>query len=103
MSSCHCSARERLGTLSGGTEVFYRMIHYDPSRRCSAKEALLSPLFKQLERVEGTQPSLTIAPPPLCFNAKFNNNNKHPQPYDLHYLHYYRSPANGGMHALPFM
>jgi hypothetical protein len=74
-----CSARCRLREMPDGPELFSSMVSFDPSRRCTAKDALLSPVFGAFAE---RQP------------AKLKGN-------DLNYMHYYRS--TGGASSLPML
>jgi len=39
------NARVKLDSIDGATKLFERMLHFDPSRRCTMHEALHSPMF----------------------------------------------------------
>ena len=65
-------------------DVFYQMVHFDPSLRCSAKEVLLSPLFASLQRTYDEEGALE---PKNELSAS--------------YMHYFRSPREGGSSVLP--
>lgn len=72
--------------LSGGEELLCRMLHFDPSKRCSAKEALLSPVFRSLER---------------CARSKDLLSRKGCK--EMKYMHYFRPLESGGIASLPIV
>jgi hypothetical protein len=79
------SGRERLRKMEGGIDLLYRMVHFDPSRRCSAKEALLSPIFRSFEKTDMYDTDAAMRPM-----------GKTKRMMEVNFMHYYRDDSDGG-------
>lgn len=109
------SVRDRLHSMGkGALKMLERMVHFDPSRRCTMFEALISPLFAPLLDTSLTPeqvallssrrglPSSPISRPRSASPRSFlQRSPSGALQHGVAFMHYYRSPEDGGIENIP--
>lgn len=110
-----CSVRDRLESLGkGALKLLERMVHFDPSRRCTMFEALISPLFAPLldtsltpEQIASLSTCQGLPSSPISRQRSTSPRSflqRSPSgalQHGVAYMHYYRRPEDGGIENIP--
>ena len=109
------SVRDRLQSMGNGAlKLLERMVHFDPSRRCTMFEALISPVFAPLLDTSLTpeQVASLSVHPRLPSSPTSRSRSSSPRGFlqrspsgalqhGVAFMHYYRSPEDGGIESIP--
>ena len=110
-----CSVRDRLESLGkGALKLLERMVHFDPSRRCTMFEALISPLFAPLLDTSLTPEQIASLSTRQGLPSSPTSRQRSTSPrsflqrspsgalqHGVAYMHYYRRPEDGGIENIP--
>ena len=106
-------ARDRLAALGKGSmKLLERMVHFDPARRCTMFEALISPVFAPLldtslssEQVAALAGRPRNSPVSRSRSTSPRNYTQRSPSGSLQhgvaFMHYYKSPEDGGIENIP--